>query len=127
VTPRCDGSCVLTQSGTDTTLVDPQLDSPTTGPCATPLADGSCLATLPLAAGSPAIDAGSCFAGSVTVDQRGLSRPFDEPGASNADDACDAGAVEWTDSNGNGIDDGIEIFLDGFESGDTSGWSATGP
>lgn len=41
------GSCVLTQSGTDTTLVDPQLDSPTTGPCATPLADGSCLATLP--------------------------------------------------------------------------------
>lgn len=81
----------------------------------------------PLTAGSPAIDAGSCFAGSVTVDQRGLARPFDEPGASNADDACDVGAVEWTDSNDNDIDDGIEIFLDGFESGDTSGWSATNP
>lgn len=43
-------------------------------------------------AGSAVIDQGSCPG--VTTDQRGLPRPVDLPGTSNADDGCDIGAVE---------------------------------
>lgn len=43
---------------------------------------------------SPAIDKGSCFAGSLGTDQRGQLRPIDDPLLANANDGCDIGAVE---------------------------------
>lgn len=61
-----------------------------------PLADnGGPTPTHALLAGSLATDAGSCA--DASTDQRGLPRPVDTPGASNADDACDIGAVENQD------------------------------
>lgn len=61
---------------------------------------------------SPAVDdplgvIGSC----PTYDQRSVARPLDGDG--NGQAACDSGAVERD-----------LIFADGFESGDTSAWSA---
>ncbi len=45
--------------------------------------------------GSPVLDAGSCtISGTITTDQRGRPRPFDDPSASNVDDGCDIGAYE---------------------------------
>ncbi|RIK36750.1 MAG: hypothetical protein DCC55_26350 [Chloroflexi bacterium] len=74
-----DASCNLTQAH-DQTNVDPQL---------APLADnGGATQTHALLTGSPAIDAGNCSGGTVTTDQRNVSRP---KGA-----ACDIGAVEET-------------------------------
>ncbi len=61
--------------------------------------------TMPPAPGSPAVDAG-VVAGAPPLDQRGVSR-----GA-----PPDAGAVEGSPDF---------IFLDGFESGDTVGWTLT--
>ncbi len=80
----------------------------------------------PIAATSPAIDsATSCSwdddanAGTpqvpLTVDQRRFARPYD--GDHNGSAICDRGAIEYY---------GL-LFLDGFESGDTSYWSATVP
>ena len=69
--------------------------------------------------GSPAIDVGhasNCF----TLDQRGWTRPTDGddiPGA-----ICDLGAVEYQPSG-----EPFIISFDGFESGDTTGWSSTSP
>lgn len=63
--------------------------------------------------GSPVIDAGSCQGGSVTVDQRGVARPFDDPLVDNIVDGCDVGAVESRSP----------LFFDDFETGNTSAWS----
>jgi hypothetical protein len=64
---------------------------------------------------SPAVDAANCALSGVTRDQRGKHRPFDRPGSANVADACDIGALEWSDLNGNGSEDSDEIFHDGFE------------
>jgi hypothetical protein len=48
--------------------------------------------------------------GCPAVDQRGLLRPRDGDGDGHA--RCDRGAVEL----------GAALFVDGFESGDTSAW-----
>jgi hypothetical protein len=78
-----------------------------------PLEDnGGPTLTHALLAASPAIDLalpGPCPA----VDQRGVARPFDGDGDGRPD--CDAGAFERTQPS--------LIFQNGFESGDTSGWS----
>ncbi|MBN2383438.1 hypothetical protein JXQ70_11195 [bacterium] len=58
--------------------------------------------TLALLAGSLAIDAGNCSISGMSVDQRGLSRPFDDPYLTNIADGCDIGAVERQDSTGAG-------------------------
>jgi hypothetical protein len=73
-----DGAgCGLTDP-TDHTNVNPQLG---------PLQDnGGPTHTYDIAITSPALDAGDCSAGSITVDQRGVARPHGV--------ACDAGAVE---------------------------------
>ena len=59
------------------------------------------------------IDQGSC-AGEI-VDQRGGTRPV-EQSPIDADDGCDIGAFELA-----------RFFADGFESGDTSGWTGQTP
>lgn len=76
--------------------------------------------------GSPAIDQGSCPG--AAADQRGfgdggtLLRIVDDPAVADAADGCDSGAVEV-----NAVDLATLVFLDGFESGDLSRWSASVP
>ena len=50
--------------------------------------------------GSPAIDAGN--SGGLTTDQRGLTRPVDNPSAANASDGADIGAFEAQAANAAG-------------------------
>jgi hypothetical protein len=66
---------------------------------------------------SPAVDdpLGNLAGGCPTPDQRLQARPKDGDGDGAA--ACDSGAVEARPP----------IFVDGFESGDTSSWSVTNP
>lgn len=61
---------------------------------------------------SPAIDAGASVLCTPT-DQQGTTRPLD--GDLDGQAFCDLGAIEM----------GSELFLSGFETGDTSEWSAT--
>ncbi len=65
-------------------------------------------------AGSPAIDSGDDLLCSA-VDQHGNIRPWD--GDDDGQFHCDRGAVEL----------GAPFFHDGFETGDTGGWSNTSP
>jgi len=80
-----------------------------------PLADngGPTLTHLP-ETGSPAIDSGD-DAVCPEFDQHGNIRPWDGDGDGQAH--CDRGAVEF----------GAPFFADGFETGDTTGWSNTVP
>lgn len=88
-----DGTCGFANTG-DQSNVDPMIG---------PLADnGGPTRTHRLLAGSPAIDAGSDAACPGT-DQRGTERPLDGDG--DGDAACDIGAVEYIDSDGDGIPD----------------------
>jgi CSLREA domain-containing protein len=95
-----DGSC-----GVERTEPDPGL-------AAELAAHGAFAPTLALEAGAAAIDAGTND-GCPAADQRGATRPGDGDGDGEA--VCDIGAFEVSN----------EIFADGFESGDTSAWSAT--
>lgn len=61
--------------------------------------------TYRLLAGSPAIDAGDAAA-CPSSDQRGFIRP--RSGANGGTAVCDIGAFEFSDCDGNGIDDGSE-------------------
>jgi CSLREA domain-containing protein len=71
--------------------------------------------TLALVPGAAAIDAGT-NTGCPATDQRGAARPFDGDG--DEVPVCDVGAFELAP---------LEIFADGFESGDTGRWSFTLP
>jgi len=76
-----------------------------------PLADnGGPTGTHALLTGSPAIDAASPLCPPPATDQRGFLR---------VDGACDVGAYE--------VGAAEPIFVDGFESGDTTAWSDTVP
>ena len=68
---------------------------------------------LPLLEGAAAVDSG-INTGCPAVDQRGAPRPFDGDGVGDA--ICDVGAFEFSD---------IDVFFDGFESGDAGAWSST--
>ena len=59
--------------------------------------NGGPMRTHALLLGSPAIDAGSCSVGgtTITLDQRGKSRPLDVSSVANAADGCDIGATEF--------------------------------
>ncbi len=84
--------------------VDPQLGS---------LADnGGPTETCALPEGSSAVDTGPPDCAGLTTDQRGYPRPLD--GDHDGAAECDIGAFELD-----------HIFSDGFESGDTSVWSAS--
>ena len=76
---------------------------------------GGATPTMALQVGSPAIDAGGSV-GCLATDQRGVVRPID--GDDDGTATCDIGAFEFQP---------MVIFADGFESGDTSGWSVTVP
>jgi hypothetical protein len=80
-----------------------------------PLADngGPTMTHLP-ETGSPAIDSGDDLLCSA-VDQEGNIRPWD--GDDDGQVHCDRGAVEL----------GAPFFADGFETGDTNGWSNATP
>jgi hypothetical protein len=75
-------------------------DRPATDPLLGGLADnGGVTLTHALPAGSPAIDGGTSDTalpgiGVLAADQRGLSRPADDPGVVNASDGADIGAFE---------------------------------
>jgi hypothetical protein len=105
-----DGSCAWLAGGAVETVADLGLS---------PLGSygGATRTHLPLA-GSAALDAlADCRTSRgapLLVDQRGLPRPVDDPGAPGS--GCDLGAVE-----------GSPIFVDGFESGDAAAWTATLP
>ncbi|MBZ0114905.1 MAG: right-handed parallel beta-helix repeat-containing protein [Thermoanaerobaculia bacterium] len=75
---------------------------------------GGSFGNLPLV-GSPVIDAGPTPPNCLTADQRGLVRPIDGDQSGLAQ--CDIGSIEYA----------FEVFLDGFERGDTSRWSSSSP
>ncbi len=132
-------SCGLTDPTDLVNVTDPRLGE---------LTDlGGTAPVIPLLPGSPAIDSGPASGCSAT-DERGVPRPQD--GNRDGIAVCDRGAFEvdcsgpdtdgdgiadecdncpalanpdQSDSNGNGVGDACEIFIDGFESGDTSAWS----
>jgi len=80
---------------------------------------GGLTQTLLPRAASPAVDDPSETTSSCPAsDQRGFARNVDGNGDGLA--GCDAGAVERQE-----LED--DLFVDGFESGDTSHWSATSP
>ena len=119
----CDGAVATSNGGNlespgDTCGLDAASDqvgvpSPELGPLAD---NGGETDTHALLTGSPAIDTAEtplC----PDLDQRGLGRPFDGDHDGTAD--CDIGAFELRLP--------LTIFEDGFESGDTSGWSQTVP
>lgn len=68
--------------------------------------NGGTTRTMALLANSPAIDAGDSAAGG-SADQRGFARPGD--GNFDGTATVDIGAVEYSDCNNNGTDDGTEI------------------
>ncbi len=76
--------------------------------CLVTLPDGSCLPTMPVRMSAPALDQGSCFAGSIGSDARGFPRPWDAPGVANAIDGCDAGAYESRDGDADGVEDWVD-------------------
>ena len=117
--------CVFDGSG-DQTAVGPSLLPLGGYGCSAQLPAVGCLPTHPVDLTGPAIDQGSCTASGAIADARGLSRPVDLAPA-DADDGCDAGAYESRDEDANGLEDGLEVFADGFETGDTTAWSSAAP
>jgi F5/8 type C domain len=69
------------------------------------LPDGSCAPTIAVLKNSSVLDAGSCAVSLETRDQRGRVRPFDVFGIANRVDACDVGALESIDGDGDGVVD----------------------
>ena len=101
-------SCGLDAASDQVSVADPALGA---------LADnGGPTDTHALLPGGPAIDQGE-NALCPDLDQRGEARPFDGDYDGTAD--CDVGAFEYRLP--------LVIFADGFESGDTTFWSATVP
>jgi CSLREA domain-containing protein len=85
-------------------FLDQLTDWVNTDPLLRPLADnGGPTKTHALKPGSPALDSGD-RSGSNT-DQRGLVRPYDQPGVTNISDGSDIGALEQDDT----------LFRDGFD------------
>lgn len=119
-----NGGCVYLNSGGYNLATDAPGaltstgDQVNTNPLLAPLAlYGGRTPVHALRSGSPALDTGNCALSGVTLDQRGKRRPFDRPGSANAADACDIGAFEWSDLDGDGAEDSDEIFRNGFEQG----------
>lgn len=72
---------------------------------------GGPTATVALLGGSPAVDPDECAPGSAAADQRGVTR----------DTACDVGAFEFSDSDGDGLDDAAARVAQGTAGGGEAG------
>lgn len=122
--PSTEGGCASTLN-LDITLLGGNMDSDGTclveqteadpGLAGTLEQQGGFTPTVALVPGAAAIDAGT-NSDCPATDQRGAQRPFDGDGDEVA--VCDVGAFELAP---------ILIFADGFESGDTGGWSFSVP
>ncbi|MEM6454552.1 MAG: hypothetical protein AAF772_05625 [Acidobacteriota bacterium] len=99
-----DASCDFTSFG-DITKLDPRLYELADRGCDTTLPDGTCVPTMAIDQTSWAVDWGSCVASNVSDDARAFLRRQDVPGVTNLDDACDSGAYEAYDSDGDGFTD----------------------
>ncbi|MEM9596037.1 MAG: SdrD B-like domain-containing protein [Acidobacteriota bacterium] len=98
-------SCAFPAFG-DVTGLDPGLYGVGDYGCTTVLPDGSCVPTVAIDQASWAIDWGSCAESGVGDDGRGLARRQDIVGVPNlTSDACDAGAFEAQDRDGDGVTD----------------------
>ncbi|MEO1369464.1 MAG: thrombospondin type 3 repeat-containing protein, partial [Acidobacteriota bacterium] len=104
-----DSSCVFS-SFADVTGLDPGLYPVDDYGCATPLPDGSCVPAAAIDQASWATDWGSCDDAAVSDDARGLLRRQDILGVPNlTTDACDVGAFEARDSDGDGVTDVADL------------------
>lgn len=140
------GDCTFAATGDQTGAATAVYELADRG-CETPLADGTCVPTLAIDQTSPAADQGSCTTAGTAEDARETPRPFDLLAVADADDACDIGAFEAVDADGDGFTEAADcaptdpsaaeidacgecggdgssclLFADGFESGDTTQW-----
>ncbi len=99
-----DVSCDFSTFG-DIVGLDPELYPVDDYGCETPLPDGSCLPTAAIDQDSWAVDWGSCADSGAFDDARAFERRVDVVGVSNLVDACDSGAFEAQDSDGDGVTD----------------------
>ncbi|MEO1366343.1 MAG: Calx-beta domain-containing protein, partial [Acidobacteriota bacterium] len=99
-----DASCDFSAFG-DLTGLDPDLYPVGDYGCAVPFLDGSCVPTAAIDQTSWAVDWGSCAEAFTPDDARGFERRQDIAGVSNLSDACDVGAFEALDSDGDGVTD----------------------
>ncbi|MEM8995428.1 MAG: SdrD B-like domain-containing protein [Acidobacteriota bacterium] len=97
----------------DITGVDPGLYPAADYGCAQPLPDGTCVPTAAIDHTSWAVDWGSCADAGVGDDARRLPRRQDIAGVGNLTaDACDAGAFEARDRDGDGVTDVPDLCPD---------------
>ena len=89
--------------------------------CDTPLLDGSCVPAAAVDQTSWAVDWGSCAEVGLIVDSRGLDRRQDIAGVPNLSDACDVGAYEARDSDGDGVTDVPDLCPDVADSDQSDG------
>ncbi|MEM9291208.1 MAG: hypothetical protein AAGD01_05985 [Acidobacteriota bacterium] len=100
-----DASCDLSAFA-DIVGLDPQLYPVDDYGCAVVLPDGTCVETAAIDQESWAVDWGSCAATDTFEDARAFLRRQDIIGVPNLDtDACDTGAFEAYDSDGDGVTD----------------------
>lgn len=91
-----DASCLFASAG-DVIGTSAFTMNPGDNGCTVELPSGSCLPTVSLSLGGPALDSGLCASAGSEVDARGFVRPHDLPAVANApgSDGCDIGAAEY--------------------------------
>ncbi|MEM1180891.1 MAG: SdrD B-like domain-containing protein [Acidobacteriota bacterium] len=105
-------SCDLSAFG-DVTDLDPGLYPVADYGCAAPLPDGTCVPSAAVDQTSWAVDWSSCAELGLGDDARGLDRRRDVIGVPNLTaDACDAGAFEARDRDGDGVTDVPDLCPD---------------
>ncbi|MEM9596036.1 MAG: SdrD B-like domain-containing protein [Acidobacteriota bacterium] len=106
------GGCDLAAFG-DITGIDPALYPVGDYGCGQPLPDGTCVPTAAIDQTSWAVDWGSCGDVGIGEDARRLPRRQDIAGVTNLTaDACDAGAFEAQDRDGDGVTDVPDLCPD---------------
>ncbi len=98
----CDGAFI---AAGDVLLVDSALKSFGEFGCNRNLPNGRCLPMIAMLRTSPLIDRGACTVSQEVRDANGRTRPLDISGISNLGDACDIGALEGRDGDGDGAID----------------------
>ena len=108
-----DSSCDVSAFG-DITGLDPGLYPVDDYGCLTLLPGGTCVPTAAIDQSSWAVDWASCAEAGLVDDARRFDRRRDIAGVSNLVDACDAGAFEAQDTDGDGITD-VPDLCPGFD------------